>query len=68
MQHTLHWGQASKSNPGLLSAQSELQHRLRTLYHYRGGRENAEGADEECEEKRGSLEEGGGLKEDGRSD
>lgn len=43
MQHTLHWGQASKSNPGLLFCPERTAATIYTDYHYRGGKGGAGG-------------------------
>lgn len=51
MQHTLHWGQASKSNPGLLFC-PERTAAASPHHHYRGG---AGGEDGEREEMEGKL-------------
>lgn len=54
MQHTLHWGQASKSNPGLLFC-PERTAAPSTHYHYWGGKGGAGGVDEEWDEMEGKL-------------
>lgn len=67
MQHTLHWGQASKSNPGLLFRPERISAPSTHTSTTEEGKEVQEGWMKNERRWRGSEEEGGGVKEDGGS-